>query len=83
MRNMTSDNQTDQTMTLTTPKPLLMSIDDEIARLRTMNHDLLLLNRDFTTILAQRDKFHQALNEIARTTHDGTAAGIAAKALNS
>lgn len=59
-----------------------MDLDDEIARLRTMNHDLLLLNRDFTTILAQRDKFHAALQEIARWTSDGTAAGIAAKALN-
>lgn len=110
MRNMTSDNQTDQTMTLTTPKPLLMSIDDEIARLNAMIADLQTFTKDFDKILAERDdlkvlvadlrnqrisenmqagklredrdRFHAALQEIARWTSDGTAAGITAKALN-
>lgn len=63
------------------PKPI-MDVDDELARYKAMNDDLLLINKDLTKIIAERDCLKAALNWIRRTTTDKRAADLASEALN-
>lgn len=64
------------------PKPITMGLDDELARYKAMNDDLLKLNGDVAKLREERDRYRDALVAITRITTDRSAAGWAEKALN-